>query len=213
MAEWLARIPAPILLATYAQHTAKRLDIGEDVLRKEVAKLTGNRRDRRNASEGDAEGDETADIGEGRPRGLPAEEMLLRAMLPDERVIELAAGTLDLAWLSDSVAGQTIQEVLRLQNGPLGRPELPAPRGRTRRVRRLVSELLLNRQTIKIQSGKCRIVLRCCNDAGWRSRSTTIGGCNSQRGLPPDEMATLLQQLLDLDSKLRHIATLLRGEQ
>ena len=44
MAEWLARIPTPILLATYAQQTARRLDISEDVLRKEVNKLTGHRK-------------------------------------------------------------------------------------------------------------------------------------------------------------------------
>lgn len=70
MAEWLARIPSPILLATYAQQTAKRLDIGEDVLRKEVTKLAGNRRVRNQMAGGDDEADDTADFDGERPRGF-----------------------------------------------------------------------------------------------------------------------------------------------
>ena len=62
MAEWLARIPTPILLATYAQQTAKRLDIGEDALRKEAAKLAGGRRGHRTTTEDDADADVAADI-------------------------------------------------------------------------------------------------------------------------------------------------------
>ena len=149
MAEWLARIPTPILLATYAQQTARRLDIGEDAIRKEVAKLTGSRRNRSETGS-DEETDAGAYIDPVRARGLPAEEMLLRTLLADERVIGMVAERLDLAWLSDSVAGQTIRDVLRFHDGgQWSGPSTLLNRLQNEETGRLVSELLLNPQVAK----------------------------------------------------------------
>ena len=213
MAEWLARIPTPILLATYAQQTAKRLDIGEDVLRKEVTKLTGNRRDRSRMSSGDDEADDTADFDEERPRGLPAEEMLLRTMLADERVIEMAAEKLDLAWLSNSLAGQTIQDALRLYNerswnGPnslLNQPQ-------SDHASRLVSELLLNQQTVKDPEAAAADCLATLEQRWVKQRLSEVRRQLERPGLSAADSAPMHQQLLDLDSRLRHIATFLKGK-
>jgi DNA primase len=213
MAEWLARIPAPILLATYAQHTAKRLDISEDALRREVAKLTGNRRDRRSATESDTENDEAADIGAGRPRGLPEEEMLLQAMLANQPVIELVAGALDVTWLSNSVAGETIQQVVKLHDaGRWDGPNSLLREGERGESEQLISELLLSRRTIKNPEREvpnCLMLLQ----RRWLEKQVHDNRRQQQStGLPPDKMATLLKQFVDLDSKLRHIDALLRGE-
>jgi DNA primase len=210
MAEWLARIPAPILLATYAQHTAKRLDISEDALRREIAKLSGNRRDRRNAPEGDAESGE-ANIGAGRPRGLPEEEMLLQAILANQQVIDLVAGTLDVTWLSNSVAGETIQQVLKLHDaGRWDGPNSLLREGERGESEQLISELLLSRRTIKNpekEAPNCLMLLQ----RRWLEKQDNRRQQQTE-GLAPDKMATLLKQFVDLDSKLRHIDALLRGE-
>ncbi len=213
MAEWLARIPAPILLATYVQHTAKRLDVSEDALRREIAKLTGNRRDRRNASEGDAESDEAADIGVGRPRGLPEEEMLLQAMLASPQVVELVAGTLDATWLSNSVAGETIRQVVKLHGvGQWVGPTSLLREGERGESEKLISELLLSRRTIKNperEAPNCLMLLQ----RRWLEKQKHDNRRQQQtEGLPPDKMETLQKQFVDLDAKLRHIDALLRGK-
>jgi DNA primase len=213
MAEWLARIPTPILLATYAQQTAKRLDIGEDILRKEVTKLTGNRRDRSRMSSGDDEADDTADFDEERPRGLPAEEMLLRTMLADERVVEMAAERLDLAWLSNSLAGQTIQDVLRLYNGRnWSGPNSLLNQPQNDQTSRLVSELLLNQQTVKHPEAAAADCLATLEQRWVKQRLSEVRRQLERPGLSAADSAPLHQQLLDLDSRLRHIATFLKGK-
>jgi DNA primase len=213
MAEWLARIPTPILLATYAQQTAKRLDIGEDVLRKEVTKLTGRQRDRSRMASGDDEADDTADFDGERLRGLPAEEMLLRTMLADERVIEMAAERLDLAWLSNSLAGQTIQDVLRLYNGRnwIG-PNSLLNQPQSDQTSRLVSELLLNQQTVKQPEAAAADCLATLEQRWVKQRLSELRRQLEQPGLSAADSAPLHQQLLDLLSKLQHIATFLKGK-
>ena len=213
MAEWLARIPTPILLATYAQQTAKRLDIGEDVLRKEITKLTGHRRDRSSMSGVDDEVDDTADFDEERPRGLPAEEMLLRTMLADERVIEMTAERLDLAWLSNSLAGQTIQEVLRLYNGRnWGGPNSLLNQPQNDQTSRLVSELLLNQHSVKQPEAAAADCLATLEQRWVKQRMSELRRQLEQPGLSAADSAPLHQQLLDLLSKLQHIATFLKGK-
>jgi DNA primase len=214
VAEWLARIPTPILRATYAQQTAKRLDIGEDALRREVARLTGSRRSRSTAMEDDAGTDAGAGIDAGRPCGLPAEVMLLQVMLVDERSLEMAAERLDLAWLSTGVAAQTIQDVVQLYNrrqwnGPktlLNRPQ-PEETGQ------LVSELLLN----PVETKRPEVVAADCLatlEKQWAERkSREIRKELERPGLSAAEIAKLQKEIdklqkqrFDLDSKLRHTA-------
>ena len=213
MAEWLARIPTPILLATYAQQTARRLDIGEDVLRKEVTKLTGSRRDRTGIAGGDDELNDAADIDEERPRGLPAEEMLLRTMLADERIIEIAAERLDLAWLSNSLAGQTIQDALRLYNGRnWNGPNSLLNQPQSDQTSRLVSELLLNQESVKQPEAAAADCLATLEQRWMKQRLGELRRQLQQPGLSAADSAPLHQQLLDLDSRLRHIATFLKGK-
>ena len=213
MAEWLARIPSPIMLATYAQETAKRLDVTERVLRTEVTKLTGSRRDRRTPTEVDGQTDGAAYIDDARPRGLPAEVMLLHAMLIDERVLETAAERLDLAWLSGSVASQTIHDVLRLYNsrqwyGPnalLNQPQ-------NEETSRLISELLLNPLVVKRPEAVAADCVATLEKRWAEGQFRELGRELERPGLSPAEIAKLLKQRLDLDSKVRHIAALLRGK-
>jgi DNA primase len=212
MGEWLARIPTPILLATYAQQTAKRLGIGEDALRKEAAKLTGSRRDRRTAAEDNAEA--AAEIGAERPRGLPAEVMLLQTMLIDERALEMTAERLDLAWLSDSVASQTIQDVLRLYN----RREWNGPNallnaGHNREVDQLVSELLLTQRPARQPEKVAPNCLMLLEKLWLEKQLHDLRRQQEAPGLAVVERVKLQQQLLDLNSKLLHIGAFLMGKQ
>ena len=212
MAEWLARIPTPILLATYAQQTAKRLGIGEDALRKEAAKLTGGRRDRRTAAEDNA--DAAADIGAGHPRGLPAEVMLLQTMLIDEHALEMTAERLDLAWLSDSVASQTIQDVLRLYNRrEWNGPNALLNEGDNREVDQLVSELLLTQRPAKQPEKVAPNCLMLLEKLWLEKQLHDLRGQQEAPGLAVVERVKLQQQLLDLNSKLLHIAAFLMGKQ
>ncbi|HUJ71518.1 MAG TPA: DNA primase [Verrucomicrobiae bacterium] len=214
MAEWLARIPTPILLATYAQQTAKRLDIGEEALRKEAAKLAGGRRGRRTMTEDDADTNVAEDIDTVRPAGLPAEVMLLQTMLADERQLEMTADRLDLAWLSSSVAAQVIQDVLRLYrsnewNGP--KSLLNGPQGEE--TSNLVSKLLLNTQPAKRPEAVTADCLATLERQWLEHQVRDVRKELSKPGVSPAVVATLQKQWLDLDSKLRHIAAFLMGKQ
>jgi len=215
MVEWLARIPTPILRATYAQQTAKRLDVSEDVLRKEVAKLTvGNRRDRRATTDVDEQADGGAYIDDVRPRGLPAEVMLLHVMLIDERVLETAAERLDLVWLSESVASQTIQDVLRLYNSrQWNGPNALLNQPQDDDAGRLISELLLNPQAIKKPEAVAADCLATVEKRWVEMQLREIRNSLMQPGISAAEVARLQQQVLDLTSKLRHIAAFLMGKQ
>jgi DNA primase len=213
MAEWLARIPTPILLSTYAQHTAQRLDVSEDALRREVAKLTGNRRTR-SATAGDSEAVDAAEVDDTRPRGLPAEVMLLQMMLIDERALEMAVERLDLAWLTDSVAAQTIRDVVRLFNSRnWNGPSALLNQSLGEETSRLVSELLLNPQETKRPEAVAADCLATLEKQWAERQSRDLRKELERPGLSAAEIARLQKQRLDLDSKLRHIAALLRGEQ
>jgi DNA primase len=208
MAEWLARIPTPILLATYAQQTARRLDVGEDAIRKEVAKLTGSRRNRSEMGS-DEETDAGAYIDAVRARGLPAEEMLLRTLLADERVIGIVAERLDLAWLSDSVAGQTIRDVLRFHDGgQWSGPSTLLNRLQNEETGRLVSELLLNPQVAKRPEA---VAVDCLETLERHALDRQLRELKKQLappGMAAADVARLQQRVLDLRRKLDHIARL-----
>ena len=204
MVEWLARIPSPILLATYAQQTAKRLDIPEDALRREISKAAGQRREHRPS---DAPSESAGAMHQS--RGVPAEEMLLRAMLADERVIESVAERLDASWLSDSVAAQAIRDVLRLHHaGHWTGPSSLIDRPNSEAAGQLVSELLLTPQLAKrpeLVSADCLGTL----ERDWLQRGVREIQKQLERpGLGAADMNRLLKHRLDLRRKLDHIAQL-----
>jgi DNA primase len=206
MAEWLARIPSPILFATFAQQISRRLDIGEDALRKEVTKLTGARRNR--AGEG-GESSAAKEVETDRPRGLPAEEMLLRTMLSDERLIEMVTHRLDMAWLSGSVAGELIQEVLRFYNaGHWTGPSTLLNQPQREETSQLLSELMMN---VQADTRPEAIAADCLATLERRWLGLEMRDLRRQLerpGLPVVELARLQRQVLDLRHKLDHIAPL-----
>ena len=208
MAEWLARIPSPISLAMYAQQTARRLDIGEDALRKEVAKLTGSRRDR-SASADVGRSPVAEDVEAARSRGLPAEEMLLRTMLADERVIETVAQRLDVAWLSNSAAGKIIQDVLRFYNaGHWSGPNTLLNQSRQEETSQLLSELLMNLQVTKRPEAVAADCLATLERHWLGLELRELRRQLERPGLAVVELARLQRQVLDLRHKLDHIAPL-----
>ena len=150
----------------------------------------------------------------GRSRGLPAEEMLLRTMLADERLIESVVEQLDPSWLSNSVAGQTLQDIVRLYkekrwNGPNTLLNQP----RNEETGRLVSELLLNQQSVKnpeMAAAECLATLqRHFMDQRLRDTAQAIGTARTGRG---QRLPRLQHQVLDLRRKLDHIAPLSFGK-
>jgi DNA primase len=216
MNEWLARITNLVSYETCVKATAARLDISEDALRREVAKLRGNRRDRRSASEGDVGVEGEAVANGGRSRVLPqeeVEEVLLQAMLSSQRAIELAAQTLDVTWLSGSVAGETIQQILKLHSD--GRWDGPrsllteAQRGKSEQ---LVSELLLGRRVIKDLEKDVSNSLMLLHRRWLESQVRKIKQRQRAEAVAPPGADALQKQLLDLNSELLHIDALLMGE-
>ena len=212
MNEWLARITNLVLYETYVKATAARLDVGEEALRHEVAKLRGNKRDRRIVSEGDFGGDESAVSGAARPRGLPEEEMLLQAMLASQPVIDLVAGTLDETWLSSSVAGETIRQILNLhRDGRWSGPRSLFAQGQRGESEELVTQLWAEAVENPEKEAPNSLMLlqrRWLEQQVHRVRKQQMAD-----GLAPAEVVTLQKQFLDLKSKLLHIDALLRGEQ
>jgi hypothetical protein len=139
--------------------------------------------------------------------------MLLQAMLANQQVVELVAGTLDAMWLSNSVAGETIQQVVKLYGvGQWVGPTSLLREGERGESEQLISELLLSRRTIKNperEAPNCLMLLQ----RRWLEKQVHDNRRQQQStGLPPEKMATLLKQFVDLDSKLRHIDALLRGK-
>jgi len=208
MAEWLARISSPILLATYAQQTARKLDISEDALRKEVAKLVGSRRDRGASVDVDSAAP-AEEVAADRSRGSPAEAMLLRTMLADDRVIELVAQRLDAAWLSGSVAGQLIQDVLRFHDaGHWNGPNTLLNQPQREETSQLLSELLLSADLAKRPEAAAADCLATL-ERGWLTQQLHELRRQLERpGLAVVELARLQRRVLDLRHKLDHIAQL-----
>jgi hypothetical protein len=140
--------------------------------------------------------------------------MLLQTMLIDERALEMAVERLDLAWLTDSVASQTVRDVVRLFNSRnWSGPSTLLNQSRGEETSRLVSELLLNSQELKRPEAVAADCLATL-EKQWAERLSRDLRKELQRpGLGAAEIARLQKQRLDLDSKLRHIAALLRGTQ
>lgn len=203
MVEWLCRIRDPILQATFAQRTATRVGVREDAIRQAMRNY---RRGQRPASD---EGAGEQDVVASRPRGLPDELMVLQLMLADERVVDLVDDRLDRAWLSESVAGETLRQVLKLHgtgrwSGPSGllggkQDEEPG---------RLVAELLMR----PLPPGEpTEHATRSVNalERNWLQRQLReIPRQLAQPGLSPTEVVRLQQLVLDLKRKLDNIPAL-----
>src|SRR5205814_9831645 len=112
MAEWLVRIPSPILLSSYAQQTASRLGVPEDAVRQVLRQLQGTRRG--SAAPDDIAERDSETVEFARPAGMAAETMLLQLMLTEERAVEFVTERLDREWLTGSVAGDLIKRIAKI---------------------------------------------------------------------------------------------------
>ena len=140
--------------------------------------------------------------------------MLLQMLLVDERVLETIAERLDVAWLSDSVASQTIQVALRLYNGrQWNGPNALFNQKHEQDVGQLVSELLLDQRIVK-HTEKAAADCLATMEKHWLERlRNELRKQQLSPGLSAAKIAELQKQRLDLDSKLRHIAAFLMGKQ
>ncbi len=116
MTPWLCRIRDPILQATFAQRTASRLEVREEVLRRKMKDFA------RHGPRPHEEPPEPAKESP-HPEGLPAEVTLLRLVLTDERLLDMAAERLAREWLTDSLAASLLLRAFDLHargnwNGP-----------------------------------------------------------------------------------------------
>ena len=200
MAEWLARIPSPVLLATYAQQTAQRLDVPEDAIRQELRKLQQPRHGPAPAASAPAE----EDVIETTP-DLPAETLLLQLMLTDVRLVDLALERLDPAWLTTSVAGAVIGRVLELHragqwDGPHTLMNAPADEAEERLVSALVVKIMPG-TALEAAAGDCLATLeRLFVKSQLHHLRKRLG----QADLPLTERTGLQREMLDLEIKLRH---------
>lgn len=205
MGEWLVRIPNPVLFSTYVQQTARQLDVREDAIRQELRKLrlTG-KSTRTTANDAPAAPSEAA-LGE--PDAVPAEETLLQLMLTDERVVELVVEKLGRAWLSASVAGRLIGQIVdaSVQRRWSGTGTL-LNELQDEESGQLISKLLLLKSTadekVTTAGGDClRALERLWVERQWRTLQKRL----RQAGLESSEVVKLQQQVLDLRRKLDNI--------
>jgi len=204
MAEWLARIPSPVLLATYAQQTAQRLDVPEDAIRQELRTLQRSRSGAAPATTRQADAEAGAIIIETTPN-LPAETLLLQLMLTDMRLVDLALERLDPAWLTTSVAGAVIGRVLKLHAaGKWDGPHTLINDLADEAEGRLLSELAVKTmpgKALEAMAGGCLAALERAHVKGQLHKLQRRVG---QPGLPAAERAQLQREMLDLELKLRH---------
>ena len=149
IAQWLLRLPNPLLFKIHAQEATKRLGIVDAVVEQTVLRL---RRRLPHLEAAEELRQESEDV-------LPSEKLLLQAMLADERVLDVVVAKLDAAWLSSSVAAVAIRRAVELRrahrwNGPTS---LLSERAGDE-IARFVSGLLLQSQNEKnsgLVAGDC----------------------------------------------------------
>jgi DNA primase len=205
MAEWLVRIPTPILRSTYAEQTASLLDVPEDAVRQEMRRL----RVRQPVAERGTGGEGIAG-GIGRQSfGTPAEELLLQVILTDTCMLNVVAERLDCAWLSKGVAGQLIGRITQLY----GRNEWKGPAALlsgavSEEESRLISELMLRSRGSGSQENvglDCVATLeRTWAERRWQHLRKRL----AEADLRIEERQELQRQMLDLQPKLRNIPAL-----
>jgi len=206
VAQWLVRTPTPILAATYAQQTAKKLGISEDVLRKEVSRLTGKNRSR--VEPADEEGPEIEEEF-GRPQNLREEKLLLQTILIDELALDKISEGLDTGWLTGSLAGDLIQTAVRLyRKGTWTGKDSFLNRDDREEVQTLVSELLLTHINVESPDRPIDDCLKTLEINALETRMLGLRNRMAQGGLKAQESMDLQRQVLDLRRKLDDIRAL-----
>jgi DNA primase len=208
MAEWLVRIPSPILLSSYAQQTASRLGVPEEAVRQVLRKVQLARRGAAAPTEAAAATD-SAEGEDARTEGLPAEIMLLQLMLAGERAVELVGERLDREWLTGSTAGNLIGRITSMQT----KGHWSGLKGLLTQVideeeGRLISRLAVGTQAAE---GLQTAVDDCLATLERRWAKRRLGEIDkrlSEPDLPMKERDKLIHQMFDLQPKLRNIPAL-----
>jgi DNA primase len=203
MAEWLVRIPSPILLSSYAQQTANRLGVPEDAVRQVLRKI-------RPTSRGEVDAVVVEPEKSARADGLPAELMLLQMMLVNESVVEMVAEQLDCEWLTDSTAGSLMGQVVAAHSkGRWKGPEGLLTSTEDESEVRLIAQLALHSpkpQDLQAVVSDCVATLA----RRWaKRRLDEIHKRLAEPDLSTKERNKLIQESLDLQPKLRNIPALL----
>ena len=210
LAEWLVRIPSPILQSTYIQQTAARLEVPEDALRQELRKLQKTRHAGRVSPGEDADVSGAAEGPVGRPDALPAERMLLQCVLTDEQALETVARDLDAGWLTGSVAGGLIRRTTELYRANRWQgPDSLLGAGSDEEDQRMISGLLM---AAPLGPAGAKAAADCLATLKRRALEGELQGLQRRLkapGLSKTEMDGILQQIVDLRQKLDHIGALL----
>jgi DNA primase len=208
MAEWLVRIPSPIMLSSYVQQTATRLGVPEGAVRQELRKAQPKRRGASAPPSEESDRDSESSLAPVAD-GLPAELMLLQLMLADRTAVELVSERLRPEWLTETIAGRLIQQIQTLHS-----------HGHWKDVKGLLTQThdkaetqLLARLTVANQNvGGIQSAATDCLatlERKWIERRVSeIRKRLAQPDLPTNERDKLLRQALDLQVKLRNIPAL-----
>ena len=199
MAEWLVRIPSPVLAKQYAQEVGKRLLLSGTAIEHEILKL------RRKLPHLEV----LAHSAEEKSLAVRSEELLLQLIFVNETVLELVTERLEQHWLTDGATGKLIRRVMALQTkgrwrGPTSLLDDTADERETR----LVSEVLLRPTTSGSQENVALDCLATLERQWVESQLLQLRKRLAQGDLKNSERDKLLRQVLDLQPKLRNIPAL-----
>lgn len=202
MVDWLCRLRDPILQATFAQKTAARLGLREEVIRQVMKQRRSRDRFRDEKDEPDVE------IGTPQRAAAPAEEMLLRLVLHDDRILKAMHERLNQKWLSGGNAGELIRRVMGLEAaGEWQGPNSLLARLADDALMEYVSQQLMGPMPEVERLEKA--ATECLNsiEKKWTEREyQRLNERLAAPGVPVEDQANLLRQVLDLRRRMEHIA-------
>ncbi|MCG3149475.1 MAG: DNA primase [Verrucomicrobiae bacterium] len=207
MAEWLVRLPSPVLVAKYAQETTLRLQIAGTSIEQEVLKLRQQRSPRPVVEPVPAVPEDLAEI-ELEPN-QPAETLLLQLMLTDVRIVDLALERLESEWLTRSVAAQLIERVLQLhRDGHWDGPNTLMNEADDDDASKLAAELVVKPAPSQNLDAAATDCLGAMERVWVERRLRELRNQLSHTDLNSEQRDKILREVLDLQPKLRNIPAL-----
>ncbi|MCX7886192.1 MAG: DNA primase [Verrucomicrobiae bacterium] len=203
MTPWLCRIRDPVLQAAFAQRTAARLEVREEVLRQKMRDFI--RRGTHPHTEPSPTPTPSA-------AGSAAEATLLQLVLNDNRFLEQAAQQLDIAWLSETVAAKLLRRAIeQYRAGTWNGVHSLLPHANEEEAS-LLSALAIKPmpkgEPLPLVEGCINTLRRHWLQKQWESVRQQL----ATEKLPPERAAQLQKHALDLRRKLMNIAPLFRNK-
>ena len=204
MAEWLIRVPSPILLSTYAQQTAQRLDVPEDAIRQELRRLQASKRRGPAPQVAAGPDDEVAEQEIERTPNQPAELVLLQAMLADVRIVDMVMERLDPEWLTTSLAAELVDKILKLHaQGQWDGPHSLMNANASDQSGSLVSEVMHMGSISKGMEVAAQDCLATMKKTWLARRIHELRKLLRQGSLELSESFKIQQQIFDMERELR----------